>query len=951
MRQPIFFIINLTKIKKSDTFLIEKYIIKVIAVNYTKKLIFAFMFIIFSSLFSKEIVENSKDLKIKKLDNGITYYYYKNKKLANRVSINVIIKAGSLQEEENQKGIAHFLEHMTFNGTKNYEKNGIVKYFESIGLSFGGDLNAHTSFYETVYKLHLPTDDREKFEKGVEILKEMVFDASLTDEDINNEKEIIVEEWRLSQGFRERITNFWKKALYDNSRYVERFPIGDMEIIKNSDHNLMKSYYDKWYRAKNISVVVVGDIDQKYAEKTIKKYFEFPDTKPYTAPESYSLKELPTDYLIFRDKEIVVPEFIMATRMEKEKKYTEESIKESLAYDILKNLIKNRFDKKSFTEEKPLFSGSMSDDLYMNDNIITISSVMDENKIELGVKTSIEILKYIKDFGVTDVELSLEKENILKTLESEVRNKEAFVNSLIVKDITNSIVNNDIFLDVNDTLSIFKKYSSKITMNDIKNVAKKIYEDNTRFILLLPEKDEINITEKDFENIVNKAKNSNLEKDKDVQMDINLKEPLLQVGSVKSVTNKGNYREILLSNGMKVLFKETNLKENQIYLRLFREGGTSNLSYTDTVNSLLASNLIKSSGVENINLETINAYYKGKNFTISPKIRSYAEEITIISDKQSLNEAMKYFSYLVRKPKLSSNLYETNMNALKLLVKNRDNEPQNLFEDKMVELLFDNHPKKTSIKEGDIEYLSEENMLEVFSKKFKNFDGYTGIVVGSIKEKDIIPILEKYFASLPTDIPRESSWQDIGLEYPSDIVCGEVIKGNDKKILVDINYPIHKPFTPENKVLTSAVAKIMRITFVEEIREKISGVYGISVSPRFSKYEKGYLNIFFSTDPKKEKMVLDKLHFEINKILHGYINLKALDSIKENYKLSYENNLKMSEFWLEYLTKKSYDDDYKYLTPEEYNSLVTEENIRNFQKELLKNDNYIQVILYPENEK
>ncbi len=451
-----------------------------------------------------------------------------------------------------------------------------------------------------------------------------------------------------------------KKALYDESRYVERFPIGDMEIIKNSDHNLMKSYYDKWYRAKNISVVVVGDIDQKYAEKTIKKYFEFPDTKPYTAPESYSLKELPTDYLIFRDNEIVVPEFIMATRMEKEKKYTEESIKESLAYDILKNLIKNRFDKKSFIEEKPLFSGSMSDDLYMNDNIITISSVMDENKIELGVKTSIEILKYIKDFGVTDIELSLEKENILKTLESEVRNKEAFVNSLIVKDITNSIVNNDIFLDVNDTLSIFKKYSSKITMNDIKNVAKKIYEDNTRFILLLPEKDEIDITEKDFENIVNKAKNSNLEKDKDVQMDINLKEPLLQVGSVKSITNKGNYREILLSNGMKVLFKETNkdkdvqmdinlkepllqvgsvksitnkgnyreillsngmkvlfketnLKENQIYLRLFREGGTSNLSYTDTVNSLLASNLIKSSGVENINLETINAYYKGKN--------------------------------------------------------------------------------------------------------------------------------------------------------------------------------------------------------------------------------------------------------------------------------------------------------------------------------------------------
>lgn len=920
--------------------------------NSIKKLIFAFMFIIFSSLFSKEILENSKDLKIKTLDNGITYYYYKNKKPANRASINVIIKAGSLQEEENQKGIAHFLEHMAFNGTKNYERNGIVKYFESIGLSFGGDLNAHTSFYETVFKLHLPTDDKEKFEKGVNILKEMVFNASLKQEDIENEKEIIVEEWRLSQGFRERITEFWKKALYADSRYIERFPIGDMEIIKNADHNLMKSYYDKWYRAKNMSVVVVGDIDQKYAENIIKKYFDFPDTKPYTDPKSYNLKELSTDYLIFRDKEIVVPEFIMATRSERNKNYTKENIKESLSLDILNNLIKNRFTKKSLEEEKTLFSGNMSKDLYMNDNIITISSVMDENKIDTGIKTSIEVLKYIKDFGVTDIELALEKENILKVLESEARNKDAFVNSLIIKDITTSITDNDIFLNIDDSLKLFEKYSNEITMNDIKKVAKKIYDDNTRFLLLLPEKDEISINEKEFEKIVTEARNSSLQKDKEVKMDIALKDPLLQVGSVKTITNKDSYREIILSNGMKILFKETNLDENQIFLRLFREGGISNLSHIDTVNSILASNLINSSGVENINSETLTAYFKGKNFSINPKINSYSEEIDIISDKESLNEAMKYFSYLVRKPKLSSRLYETNINALKLLIKNRENEPQNLFEDKITELLYSNNPKKLPLREKDLEFITQENMLEIFSKKFKNFNGFTGIVVGSIKEEDIIPILEKYFASLPTNEEYKEIWQDIGIEYPSEIIKGSVKKGNDKKILVDINYPIHKSYTNENKILASAVAKIMRITFVEEIREKISGVYGIGVNNMFTKYEKGYLNIYFSTAPKKEKMVLNKIQYEINKILHGYINLRALESIKENYRLSYENNLKMSEFWLEYLTKKiSEGEEYKYLTPEEYNKIVTEENLRNFQKDMLKNDNYIQVILYPESEK
>lgn len=917
--------------------------------NFSKKLFFIFFIFVSVFSFSKNI-ENSKDLKIKKLNNGITYYYYNNQRLKDRVSINVVVKSGSLQEEENQKGIAHFLEHMVFNGTKSYKKNGIVKYFESIGLSFGGDLNAHTSFYETVYKLQLPSDDKGKFEEGVKILKEMVFDATLTDEDINEEKEIVVEEWRLSQGFRERMTSFWKKVIYDDSRYNERFPIGDMDIVRGSDHNLVKSYYDKWYRPENIGVIIVGDVNERYAEKIVKKYFDFSDDKKYTKPQVYGLKELPTDYLIFKDKEIIIPEFNMFFRLDNSPNYTDESIKESISLKILKSLINNRLTKKSLEPSKNILSGSSGSDLYIKDNLVSISSMMEENKISEGIKETINVLKYFKDFEVSNIDLSLEKENILKNLENEVKNKESFSNSLLVKDISKAFINNDIFLNVEDSYKLYKKYSPLITAKDIKNIANKLYNDNTRFVLLLPENQ--NVSKEEFEKMVTEAKNSSITKDEEKELNLTLKDPLLPVGHIKSIKNKGDYKEIILSNNIKFLYKYTNLKEDTIYFKLFREGGISNLSYSEMINSYLACELINSSGVENISVETLDAYFKGKNFRISPKINNYSEEIDIASEKSNLDEALKYFSYLVRNPKLSSNLYDINMRSLKLLIKNKNNNPSIVFDDKITELFYNNHPYKKNLSDKDIAYFSEESMLDLFSKKFKNFNGYSGIVIGNIKESELTSILEKYFASLPTDIPYEESWKNLDISYPENIVTGSVTKGNDKKITVNIKYPIYKDYSLENQRILSAITKILRITFTEEIREKISGVYGIGVNSHFSKYEKGYLDIYFSTDPKKEKLVLDKIHSEIDKVLNGYINEGAFNSILKNYKLSYESNQEINDYWINYLTKKIIEgDDYKTLTPKEYNQLITKENIQNFEKTFIKSDSYTQVILYPENQK
>lgn len=918
-----------------------------------KKNLFIFMlfFIISILSFAENLINHSKGLVIKKLDNGMTYYFYKNSKPENRVSLNVVVKAGSLQEEENQKGIAHFIEHMAFNGTKNYEKNNIVKYFESIGLNFGGDLNAHTSFYETVYKLHLPTDDKEKFEKGVEILKEMIFDASLNQEDIDNEKEIIVEEWRLSQGLPERITSLWKEVFFDKSKYKNRFPIGEMEIIRNTNQSLMKNYYDKWYRPENIGIILVGDIDETYADSVIKKYFNFTDKLNFTKPEVYRLEELPTDYFIFKDKEIIIPQFLMSFRIDNKKEYTKENIKDELVLEIFKNILNNKLKDEINSDEHPIVSGNISEDTYIKDNILIISSSFEEEKIKEGIEATINSLKYISTFGITEEELNLEKENILNNLKDKNNNKDSILNRELISYLTEVFINDDIFLDSEDTLKLFETYFKEITIKDIKEKANDIYKDNTRFVLFLPEKEDINITKEYFKNIILKTKENKIEKKQTNNEILTLKEPYLKQGKVETINNYPEYKKIILSNGLTFLYKNTNFKKDDITIKLFKEGGSSNLDDVEAINSIFSGDFIFNSGVENITFENLNKYFKGKNFNISPYINAYTEGIIINSNNSSLNEALKYFSYLVRKPRLSSNLYSYKMAGLNTILNNRENLPDEVFSDKIIELLYNNHPRKLNLSKKDFKYFYNEDILNIFKNKFMDFGGFSGVIVGSISEKQTIEILEKYFASLPTN-NKGKTWKNLNIMYPEGIIKGEVKKGIDKKIKVNLSYPISTEYSLENSYYISALTKILRINFIEEVREKISGVYGISVNADFSKYEKGILNISFSTDPKKKDLVINKVQEEIKKLLSGNINLQSLKSIQKNYKLSYENNIKTNAYWINYLTNKSIEKDkFKVLTPKEYNDLITEKHLKDFMKKFIKNDNYIEVILYPENEK
>lgn len=918
--------------------------------NIRKKIscILFFVIFIFSFAFSK--VENSKGLIEGQLSNGMKYYLYKNKMPENRASVNVLVRAGSLQEDDDQKGMAHLIEHMCFNGTEKYDKNEVVKYYQSIGLQFGGDLNAHTSFDETVYKIQIPTDDREKFEKGIEVLKEMTINPTFKQENIDSEKNIIVEEWRLGQGLSERITKVFQNSIFEGSRYKDRFPIGDMDIIRGTKKDVLKRYYDRWYQPENMAVVVVGDFDVEYTKNILEKYFNLEKKEKFVPREEYRLKELSNKYVVFQDKEMTSVVFEIVSREDISEKTDEEKLNRVFENILLQNIISNRVNDEINSGNNFIYGGEYYTMTFSKDRLNTFATVLNKNSVEEGIRASINILKDIAVNGISEEELEIEKMNIKKSLENQKNNMDSITNEELIGEIRQVFLNDTFFLNSEDSLKYYEEYVKSINSSDIKKLAENFYNDNHVTLLLAPQSDEIKISdEKNLEMIVTNIKNEKLLQTKERKFETKLNPPMINKGSIKSIVDMKEYKKITLSNGIEILYKETDFDKDKIFIKLFREGGNSLENESSYLNSKFAADFVSESGAGNIKYEDLNSFMKGKEFAVTPYINDFEEGVIIISNNGDLKTALDYFTYVVKEPKISDKLYDTYMTLFREKVENRKNSPDAVYSDKITEILFNNDFRKKSLVSEDISKFSKEKMLEEYKDRFTDFGGYKGVIVGAISEEKAKEIAEKYFASLPVENKNIEAIKKIDIKYPQNIVKESVKKGVDKKVKVTLYYPLKTEFSNENIYMEKAFEDILRINLIDEVREKMGGVYGISPFVMDSKYENGLLRIRFSTDPEKVDKIIDGVKNEVNKLIDGNIKKSSLDSIKKNYKLVYENSQKQNSYWVDTLYKKlTENENYKYYTPYEYNQKITEENLVPFFKKLIDKDNCIQVILIPE---
>ncbi|MEG1337221.1 MAG: pitrilysin family protein, partial [Cetobacterium sp.] len=441
-----------------------------------------FLFLILKTLiFTQEPIQftNSKNLVSGELKNGLKYYLFKNKKPENRASLNLVVNAGSLLETDEQQGLAHFLEHMAFNGTTKYKKNDLVKYLQSLGLSFGGDLNAYTSFSETVYELQVPTTNTD-LKAGLEVLREWSSEITLDPKDVETEKNIIIEEWRLRQGINQRVGDLQRKILYGDSWYSKRFPIGFPETINNANSKKLKDYYKKWYQPKNMSVVAVGDFDIKEVENLIVENFSSLKNTDSDLPKNFDIKlSTHNSVTIFTDPELTTTNFNIMWKENISPLNNSLSYEKFLAKTLLNSILNTRFSILSKAKDAPfVYSSIYNVPLNKETGIYAVSSLIKENDLDSSITDIINNIKSVSLNGVSDEELSNEKLNLINNLKTLVNNKDSIVNDNYAQAIRNFILNNDSFIESDEELSLTENYMKNITSDSLKEICTHLLQSN-----------------------------------------------------------------------------------------------------------------------------------------------------------------------------------------------------------------------------------------------------------------------------------------------------------------------------------------------------------------------------------------------------------------------------------------------------------------------------------------
>ncbi|WP_349763326.1 insulinase family protein [Fusobacterium sp. SYSU M8D902] len=913
--------------------------------KFLRNFIIFILFLSFSLLSFAIQLEDSKNLVSGKLENGIHYYIYKNSKPENKALLNLVVKTGSLMEEDNEQGIAHFMEHMAFNGTNKFEKNELIKYLQSIGLSFGGDLNAYTSFDRTVYKLLVPTTPKE-LENGFEVLREWASEATLDSQEVENEKKIVIEEWRLSQGLEQRLGDVQKKAIFEGSRYYDRFPIGLPKIINGANRELLKGFYQKWYQPENISVVAVGDFDVKKVEEYIKKYFNYNSMVKGSIPKEYEIKDLKNKFITFSDDEIRYNSFSITKILDRDVINSEESMKKFIVDQLLFNIINTRLSNLQKNSNTPLLESIVYKyDISNSRDIFTSATVIKNDRLEEGITLFNQFFKSISKNGVTEYELQLEKENLLNNYKNILANKDSITHDNYADSLVEHIMSDESFLDIDQEFAIYSKLLDSINISELNSRASEIFQKDSLYFLTTST-EQGKIDDIALKNIINSSKSSKENFDFSIQP-----VKLLPIETTAGTITKQNSGEYTLSNGIKVYSKKTDFDKDKILIKLFKKEGSSNEDYSGFINSLIAPMVIERSGVGNLNPKDIETFMKGKNFSISSYINDYEQGFLITTDRANLETALEYMNYLIYQPKVDDTIYSNSLEELKESILSRNNSPRAVYRDEINKLYSGNNPRRAPLTLKDLNYLSKDNLLKEYKKKFSNFSDYNLIVVGSFDTLTLEDNLKKFVASLPSK-KESNTVKPLDLNIPKDIVKKDIIKGVDKKATVTLIFPYNSQYGYFEKTLYNGFSQILDIALIEEIREKIGGVYSISsktlLSPNY--YGENKMIIAYSCDTSRVDEIKDAVFKTLNNLLYKDIDNKKINSVVKNYELSYNTEVKENYFWFNYLYQDITVPNYKIATPTEYKTLMNRENLWKVNREAINLNNYIDVTLIPEKE-
>ncbi len=874
--------------------------------------------LLFPALSWGQLVVQDPDIRTGRLDNGMTYYIRHNAKDPKIADFYIAQRVGSILEDPHQRGLAHFLEHMAFNGTKHFRGDkkslGIVPWCETVGIKFGANLNAYTSIDQTVYNISsAPTAREGVVDSCLLILHDWSNSLLLTGKEIDKERGVIQEEWRTRRAGMavQRLMEKVIPTVYKGTKYEDCLPIGSMDVVMNFKYDALRSYYKKWYRPDLQAIIVVGDIDVDKMEQKIKALFSpIPKAKKPAERIYYPVPD--NDKMIVAvEKDAEQP--IVLAKLYMKRDATPDGEKGSIGYQrdgfidwTITYMLNQRIAELQHQAEPPVISASASSGEFF------ITRTKDAFSVQIGckqddIKGSIQAVmaetERVRQHGFTEGELSRAKAKYLSGAQRRFAERNKRSNKHYVSECLSNFLTSEPMLSAEEDLRLTEDFVKNVTLEEVnKAVADIINNKNQVLTVYAPDKPGVDIpTADEFERMILDAEAKSYEAYKDE----NVAESLMPVKPVagKVVGEKAYGRHgvtvLTLSNGVEVYVKPTDLSADQVAFRMFAKGGTSLYPDADVPNFPFICEAVAEAGVGNHDVISLRKILSDKIVKCVPFIENETQGIRGQSTVKDVETMLQLANLYFTAPRTDEKVFSSILERRRSLFKNRDASPKVVYNDSLINVLYGNSPRTAPLKLATLDKVDYRRMMEIYRERFSNASNFKVIIIGNVNIDSLKPMLCDYIASLPATGKHE----DMADTYPAVRDANETHifhhKQSTPSSLVGIYYTADIPFTAENDLKLDVLKRVLQIAYTDSVREEKGGTYGVSVNFDLGKYSKpdALLNISFRCDPARYDELVPIVYNQLKIIAEKGPNATSLSKVKKYLIKQLAQNEKSNDYW------------------------------------------------------
>ncbi len=846
------------------------------------------------------------------LSNGMTYYIRYNAKPEKRAELRLAVNAGSTMENDDQQGLAHFVEHMAFNGSKNFKKNDLVNYLEGIGTKFGPDLNAYTSFDETVYMLQIPTDKEDIYKKGFLILEDWAHNLSFDSLEIEKERGVVMEEWRLGQGAFERMNRKYWPVLFKDSRYAERFPIGKPEVLQKCKQHLLKDYYHDWYRTDQQSIIVVGDIDLEATEKLIKEQFSkipaMANAKPVQSWQVPDQTGLRVSVVSDKESPYNVLQLMYFDKGSRTKTYND--YREYLKQELFNGMISARLNELT---KKPnsgiLYGGAGYSGFVRNKNAYSSFALFPNGEAQKAIQTVVTENERVKRYGFTSTEFERKKKQMLTDYEQRYNEREKTESKSLVDECVEFFLTGDAMPGIENEYNYVKTLLPTISVEEVNELARQWIRpngENGMIILMMAEKDGNTIPgDEEVRTLFQKAENNSaITKYEDKVVN----RPLLAISPVPQKVTKAEDKgygitEWTLGNGAKVYLKPSDFKDDEILFEAFSWGGTNLYSDKD-YRSADASNAVQEQmGFGDFDATDLEKYLQGKNASLHTGVSGLSESLNGQSGKKDLETLLQLAHAAFVHPRVDTTAFAAWMQQQKGFIQNSSADPGQVFQDSIQYIMRGRANRALPETEKTLNEVKLKRSYDIYKERFSDPSDFIFILVGSFNLDSIKPLVEKYIGGISAPMKHEVC-KDLGIRSPKGTISKVVTKGNEPRSSVQLVWNGEVPYTRKNRFEARALSNLLNITLRENLREDKGGVYGVGIYPLLEHFPKGsyWFVCRFACAPENVEKLITAAKEEIELVKKNGCSDVNLGKIKETLLKEREVQLKQNNFWRAYIS-------------------------------------------------